>query len=532
MNVYYPDSKGKLNWFTKVIFSIMLIILAFFPFGISAIRMIKGYVGYWDRLTLSVMIVVVGLLLVFCISIMLSIGKKMNRSQVFGTCIGLFTLSMATRILCSYLLQSQPVSDFNTGYQYALGDLTEAPALGDYPYLGAYALTLKALFQLCPHSVLVSQVFNAAVLSLIPVFLFLGVRKIMGNDRPAIAGAILYAMCPSMIVYSSILSCENVSQVFVALFLMIHAYWMSTDLGTKKKYVLSIVLGATMGLINIFKPIMPIFAAAFAMACFCYQLIPAIGAFLHKEVNAGKKVLELVAHLLLVMVVALAFFRVGKYAIQMAILGDTTKSLFSLGSMLYFGLNPETNGVWNTDVIATINEVRELYPNGSDATRLLLQKLADLYQGDISLIWTVQMNKLYLDWCQEAVYYYWTSPTSPIVQGTSVGTFMFEFLPDLFAITLYTFCSIGMVMILIRLFVNKQETPVIGQHMFVCIGSVFLFALMLALIETQGRYKSNIMPYVCCMGGIGMWMIVDSLVKGFNQIKDMATSRMLKRSHT
>ena len=89
-----------------------------------------------------------------------------------------------------------------------------------------------------------------------------------------------------------------------------------------------------------------------------------------------------------------------------------------------------------------------------------------------------------------------------------------------------------MVMILIRLFVNKQEKPVIGQHMFVCIGSVFLFALMLALIETQGRYKSNIMPYVCCMGGIGMWMIVDSLVKGFNKIKDMTTSRMLKKSHT
>ena len=186
MQPSYLASEGRPNLFTRVLLSIMLIVLAIFPFGMGVIRIAQGYVGKMTMISLSVMALIVGLILSLCAVTMLMAGKKMSKSQVWFVSLGLFVLSMVIRVLSSYLLQTQPISDFNICYQFALGNPPEGEALGIFPYLGAYALVLKSLFNILPKAVLTAQVFNAAVLSLVPVFLFLGIRKCMGNDRPAI----------------------------------------------------------------------------------------------------------------------------------------------------------------------------------------------------------------------------------------------------------------------------------------------------------------------------------------------------------
>lgn len=521
------DSNSKLNLFTKVVFAIMLLVLTFFPFGAAAARIAMGFSGYWDMFTLSIMAIAVGLCLAFCIVAMLSADKRMSKCKAICTCIALYTFSMTVRMLSSYLLQAQPVSDFNTGYQYAIGNLRDASALGLFPYLGAYALTLRAVFKLFPANVLTAQVFNAAMLSFIPVFLFLGIRKILKNDRPAIASAMLYAVYPPIVTYSSILSCENISQVFVALFLLIHAYWMNTDQSIKKKLALSVVMGVCLGFLNLYKPIMPVFIGAIVMACFCYELIPAIKPFFHKESNAGKVMAQNIVEIIIVIVIAYFVYNAMVASIQIKVLGyRISDGGHSLGSLLYTGLNPQTNGVWSAEVIDTISEARKLYPDVSEENRYLLGQLVQLYQGDVSLVWKVQLNKLYADWCQEAVYYYWTSPADPVVQGTVVGSFLFENLSGIFAVALYSLCTIGLIIMLVQLLLNWKQTPVNCPSMFVCIGVVFLFVLTLMLIETQGRYKSNIMPLVCCISGIGMWLSIEFIVGAFFKFKRM----ILKKS--
>lgn len=517
----------KLNWFAKTILAIMLLFLAIFPFGLSVLRISRGYVGYWDMSSLSVMAAIVGLILCVCVACMMMGKKRLKRLQAGGVCIGLFALSMGMRAICAFILRATPVSDFNEGYQYALGNDASLYCLAKYPYLGAYALTLKALYAVFPPTVLSGQMFNAAVLGLVPVFLYLAARTYMDDDRPAIAGAVLYALYPSSVVYSGILSCENVAQMLVALFLWVNACWAKAELGTKKKYVLTIVMGLALGLINWYKQIMLLFIGATAMACFCYQIIPVAYATIKKENDAGKKLIELIAHLVISIIIAVLVSEAGRYAVQMTIVGETVESPFYIGSTLYFGLNPQSNGVWNQEVVGTINNVIEEYPD-SEVNRVLLQKIAELYNGDASLAWAVQLNKLDINWCQEGVYYYWTNATEPVVQGTLVGAFLFEILPNLFAISLYALCSIGAILLLINLFANKRSEVRRNQSLFVCIGTIFLFVVMLMLMETQGRYKSNIMPLICCMGGIGLWMLTDYAAKAI-RCTQAAVVRKLKK---
>lgn len=515
-----------MNLFTKLIYTIMSVLLAIFPFGSAAIRMVLEYKDFWDIFTLSVMVMTIGLGVILCAAFMLSFNKRMSKSQTVSICFSLFALSMAIRVLCSYLLQSQPISDFNTVYQYAIGQLSDPEALlfiGTFPYLGAYALTLRAVFAFFPATVLTAQVLNSAALALIPIFLFLAVRKFIGNDRPAIACALLYAFNPSMIIYASILSSENISQVFVALFFMIHAYWLDTDYDSKKKYILAAVMGCAIALLNLFKPIMIVFFATFIMAVFCYEMIPSIHSICHKKEKSGKRAMQIMSSTVIVIIVALIINKACVAAVQVEILGGVVEGGYhTLGSLLYAGLNPVSKGVYDANVYGTVADINALYANSPDATRTLLQKLVELYHGDFSLFCDLQVFKHFKDWCEEAVYYYWTNASEAVVQGTLVGAFLFEILPNLYAIALYGFSTIGLCLSAVRSVIVKQTSKKESQCMFLCVGCVFLYALMLMVIETQGRYKSNIMPAVCVLGGIGMWSMVKIANNGLCHIKRLA----------
>ena len=152
----------------------------------------------------------------------------------------------------------------------------------------------------------------------------------------------------------------------------------------------------------------------------------------------------------------------------------------------------------------------------SEVNRALFDKLSSEYQGDIGKLCNVILRKIRIDFCDEGVYWYWTFSDSGnnLLQGTWVGELLFSLFPSAFFMFMCGIIAIGL---LLQAFRHKVG----GFSEFFVTGVVFLFVLMLMLMEAQGRYKSNIMPYICILYAFSCEAITYQLDRIWKKVKSL-----------
>lgn len=519
MNMYrginvIPDTVGSQETlFTKLIRWIMFSVLAIYPFGMAVPVLWNKINGVlWideERLVwLLVAMPLLALLLLWRL-----IPQQMSNKKALATCVLLFGTSVVIRLLACAVLQVQPLSDFNTCYEYAAAvsqsdefilfynqelaqysflDNNSNSYLAQFPYLGAYALTLCWFFKYVGASVFSAQLLSAIVTSAIPGLLFLAVRRVTGKSNVGLVAGVSYLVYPSMIVYGTVPSCEHFSQFFFAVFICFLAYFFTEPLNNIKKWLYTVGAGISLAGLCVYKELLIVIAPAFLMVSFCYEITPIISnAIKHKQIDYQKLIFIL---LLDVLVVLLAFYlhRQLVQVVQITILGVPVHRESLFAATLYEGLCKTGGGQWNPDVKNYVYNVLQTSESPSEASRILYMALYEEYKGDFPALWNTIYNKFLIDWCDEAVYYYWTFSDTNIIQGYWIGEVLFYFVPNAWSLIVVSVTSLGCV---ISLF-SRESTRERYFDFFVS-GVTFLFAIALILMEAQGRYKSNFSPVFC-----------------------------------
>lgn len=489
-----------------VLLKIMQFSLALVPFGFTYF-MISNYSLplYQEKKTVLLCATAVIAMIVLIAAAM---PKKISRKQRICICIALFCAGLPIRIIVSDLLQTAPFSDFATCYNYAMlkAEEWEKIYITDYPYLGAYALFLRVFFKFVPGSVFSAQLANALATSCIPVFLFLGTEKMTSKTSIALISGLIYCFYPGLIVYNSITSCEHISQVFLSAGFYAIAYEKTIpSQQNKKKNIVYFIAALMFGLMCLFKPLFVIIAPAFLMADFCYDVLPLIIKSV-KEHLIDSRLLRTVLRNILFVLVIFMVFKTSVMAVQIKIVGKTTKTSNPISTTIYRGLSPKARGNWDPDVISTCNEIMREYKSNREINKVLFQKLMDEYHGDVNLLTDVITDKMRTDFCNEGVYWYWTfnSEANNILQNNWIGEIYFSLFPNAFFMLMCGIMSIGLIIRTIRKCHGKEIE-------FFVSGVVYLFVIVLILMEAQGRYKSNIMPYICILFALATESIVELL---------------------
>ncbi len=533
--------KGE-NKTADILTKMLFVFLALFPFGLVVPAALPGVLDQaWKTQRISSFVIAGTLFCCICAA-WLAVPEKMTGKKKMLLCMFMFSAAYAVRLFVIGLLQAEPISDFYTCYEYAATGDGDREYLARYPYLGAYALTLRLILKIFGSSIWNAQVWNAFVTSLIPIAVYAAVSRMTGSQKTGAAAGFGYALCPSMIIYAAVPSCEHMSQFFLSLLLCAYAYYctaenMSKDMyeninvineenkcenehetgcknkqGNKhknayvKRWGCCVAIGSLLGFACIYKNLLMILAPCLVLTGILYEGRLLFSAR-NKQIKAAVFVLLQYAVML---ILAWVIVKGGIAAVRTQLQADTFKGKGSYSATIYKGLCKEGNGVWNLDVQQYIDQVFEEHTDQKVIDQIFYGKLMDAYSKEPQALFRLIRHKFFIDWCSED-YYYWTfSGDGNLIQGSWIGEILFVIVPRIFFLIFCAVIACGFLAAVIRKRPYGQM-----QMLFYIAGVLCLFALALVLMEAQGRYKSNFMPFMCVVFGVGM----SDLMKGIAVFK-------------
>ncbi len=481
---------------SRVSEKVIIVLLLLLPF-IQAIRL------FYERTTLTpeyIKMFYVFLFFFVLLIAVLMIGKKSRISLSLEILIIILVtlLSLFLRLADCYLLKTQPISDFRSCYYYAING-TGGAYMTDVHYLGVYAVTMKIFMGLFGQSVSSAQIFNALVTSMIPAVLYITVKYGFDSRRAALVSAILYAVFPSMILYTGILSCENVAMFFLILTIMfLTLAWKSRAKNTKYlQWVFIALAGISCGLLNLYKPIAFMLMAAVCITEIVYFLYKAIKDSIKSKTFMVKKVITPI-----IVILSLFGFNTLITAIGTNLLyhhtGLQPQNSTSYMASAFEGLYSLGKGSYKIEVKELVGNVKNEYGNKAD--NILYQMLIDDIKKDPSSFYHLLENKTYRSWSSEKEYFTWaTYDNASVLDLTKTKKYILA-ASDVYYIYLLLLAAAGLV---IRFFRKRK-----ANYTFILISSViFIIAAAFLLIESQGRYKSVVMPLLCILAGMGLFEI-------------------------
>lgn len=500
----------KENLFAKVTRLIMFVALAIYPFGMIPF-------AAWESITDSnwgsqrfVAFAIAGAVILCSACIWKIVPEKMEGIRTSLTCFCLFLAALSLRLFMISILQAEPVSDFGSCYEYAARG-SEATAglaryLAKYSYLGAYAVTLRSFLRIFGVSVLNAQILNALVTSCIPIALFLAVSRVAGRQNIAAVAGFIYAVSPCVAIYTAVPSCEHFSQFYMAWAACSLAFYCTAGRHSKKRWFFGITTGILFGCVCVYKSgLARVIGPSFLMAGFCYDCVP---LFVSSEKKRMVKEIAVAAvQMIFILFAASLLNKIWMQNVQAELGAAAVQDSLPFSVGLYKNLCKEGNGVWNLGVEEHITQVLKEHDSHDEVDQILYGELFDEYGKDPKAFTDLLYHKFFVDWCDDG-YYYWTfSGSGNIVQGTWIGEVLFVIVPRIFFMLMSITISLGLLA-----GIWKKEPAGKMQFLFFVIGVIFLFVLALVLIEAQGRYKSNIMPFICIVFGVCMDYFLDGLL--------------------
>lgn len=506
-NQNWIEAKGNREViFAKLVRITMFMIFAIYPFGMVVPEVwnkIDGVLWLDEQL---LVVLLCAMPLITLIILWRAIPEKLPAEKTAMVCCIIFCISVTARLFCSALLQTEPISDFKTCYDYAAtGVMAKREYLTTYPYLGAYALTLKRFFSITGASVFNAQLLNTLVTSAIPGLIFLAVKRVTKRANVAIVAGMAYALFPSMVIYTAIPSCEQFAQFYLSVFVCFVAYYCTEKAESKLRWLYASAAGIAFGGLCVYKDLFIVVAPAFLMVSFCYEVLPVLCDAIQSKQFAYKELLRIAILDLIVIILALGVSRSVINAVQTEIIGYPYETQFSLSSIVYEGLCAEGGGTWNENVKNFVYETQQSCQTSKEVDQILYGALYEDYKDNPRMLLDLIGRKFTTNWCEEGVYYYWThSGERNILQGTWIGEVLFVIIPSAWFMLVSAVICIGSILSLIQ-----KERIVERYFNFFVTGIIFLFALMLILMEAQGRYKSNLSPLVCIVFALCMNRILN-----------------------
>lgn len=436
-----------------------------------------------------------------------------------GVCIA----GIALRAYFLLSFNSVPSSDMACVYNVAAGiaDTSDQNYILSFPYLWNEAVILKMVFSAFGVSYLAGKILNVLVAGITILFLGMAGKYIFNGGIAALLPAMFFAFHPALAIYCAVLTIEHFSMLALAM-LLYFVSRMNCSLKKREKkkiFAFSAMTGLALGLFHIFKPVGFIVIIAMVIAEIYY-----FRAHFTKQI-------KLAVSAIFIMTV---FFCGSTKLYQSAYCYETGKEFPATNyvDVIYHGLIAEGGGSHNSNVKAEIAKVHSEY--GEEANAELLDRLFKDIQGNLKTYRDLLWKKAKESWDIGWRYIYWTAPEARYVEyleGYDVSEWdeqaAYEFRVESLAVSqayylVISICLIGGILVCI---IKPRENP---YTPFLSAIIIFGMALLLLLMETNGRYKSIFEPALCVCIGESCFLLGRLIDSGWQKIS--AKLKLKKRN--
>lgn len=487
---------------------LMFLFLIVFPFGAAFILIFPARISLFSSPASTIRTLVPAALVLVAIGLCIAVCR--TRTWLRRTALGLWIFGgTALRIFAGFFLKTFPYSDFFLCYTYATTQ-SNAEQMSHVPYNAVYSIVLRRIVSLFGESPFPIIVCQAVFTALIPLLLYGICMRAFSSPALALMAAGLYALNPSMILYTCVTSPENVSPVFFTLmiFLLVET-WRFRETNLKRSLLCAAGAAVSLGLTNVFKPVGSLLLIAFVATELLIYLVPLCVAWFrqpdHRKAILRAGCASIACILFCVAGQKLVFAGVTaacERELGYPISYQVDYSASSLGSVAYFGLSPVGQGYWNAETSKTIWEANAMFDDPKEANDYLMQKLiAELKEYGFPAFLNLLKGKIVSSWANEWTFGFFatrteSTGTAPSFFDTAQGAYWCSTFPTSYT----TYINFGASLCFLFLLLCRRKASPFELFMTCMLGVVFCAFIIL---ESQCRYKSTFVPLICTASAIG-----------------------------
>lgn len=412
----------------------------------------------------------------------------------------IFVAALIPRLIICFTIRSEPWSDFHYYFEIAKnmagGDILAGRDFCPiFPELQGFMFWQGLLVRVFGPGLITAKVLNSIFTSCTCIIIYFITRRM--NCKNSMLPALLYAFYPSNILFSSVLTCQNIA---TPLFYLAFLILLTKSNSTKKKILIYIFTGLILGLANIMRPIgLPILAG---VVIFVF-----IDNFIKHKDNTGLKRLINSA---VCLIVCACYFVVTLSFSLFLYKSNITNEPFVSGDMRYkivIGTHFPSSGSYEQELANT-------YINGDEAVRkelydehvrsvinaplrtlsLIVAKIGQTWLFfDIAPFFLFENDIVRLEGAQSSGQL--NNEESNTLVTLKNMTKIFNILDPIYCTIIYCFA-------IWYIWSIRKKRPSAGVTLLLLV--LLLFAAANVLVEVQPRYRYFAMPALFIFASIGM----------------------------
>ncbi len=470
-----------LSFVLKVILSLYFL----FPVGYSLYAQIQHIIKTWDagQFLLFEALVIISLapaiFIVFLKDHSFSSPDKLRPYLI----VWILAVALVFRVLLAQLISTDFTSDFADVHAAALDIFAGYPLknLGEYPnipnslHLNMPAIILAQMYNFFGPGPRVAKIF-IIVLDTLTTFFIYQTGKMIDREKTGILAALLYALLPSISIYTGTLAGEYLAFPFMLLAIIIYIYLHNSEKSYLHNFLGFVLLGIATGILDWFRPLGMVLLIAFIIA----NLL---------KTNTPQHFLKMTS-LSLILFIAYSLttqlaVNISEHVFKTNIRGTSQR----IGEYFIKGLNPTSGGRVTLEdhniVYKTYNQFGE---DSAGAQRYLIQ-LA-LSRLDSETFINLAKEKFLLIW----------STHDSLFDYALIGSNDREFVELLrnFETLLWPMITFFIMYNAYTSFRKKINPGLFAMQLFI-LG----FAILFIFMEVQNRYIAIVIPYSVLLSIIG-----------------------------
>lgn len=431
------------------------------------------------------------------------LGKRIQDPKaaylLSGACI--FAAGLAVRMPLLFLFREdiQPFSDFQCAWCMAHGEMEgyiEYYSL--FPSYLNFAVFLKMLVRVFGDRYMCVIYLNAVLASVTASLVYFITREVTGTDRAALPAGLLYALLPSNIVYCASGTPEFLAIAWNTLGMLLLLRAMKAE--RRRRAVLILLGGAAIGLGSSYKSFGIIIIIAFVM-------VYAAKNILGEQGHAMKR-----KRCLAVLLCAVLVFSGYKLA-NGAVVRNTEHVLqisIDRGAPYphYFLIGLNTQGEGQIHLGNLSREYYRYYLNNGMDARAAKEHAIEVLEGD----WRGHgragiilhfMKKMIWAWQDDNIPLFYFKDFIGLTPDTPPERLVYRFMGSYMGAA-GQFYYLGLLLLALFgcAFPGGKKAAWLEKELFRLV--IFGYFCLMALSESQSRYKCLIMPYVCILASMGI----------------------------
>jgi len=422
--------------------------------------------------------------------IVIVIFYKLNLLSKINTTVFLIILILITilpRLAWIYYVQTQPFSDFlhmnNYGINASQGDFKGfVNFYAVFPFKIGFGMVLAGLYSLFGTSLMVAKLFNIFLSMMLVLLIYTGGKIIYGEKAGRIA-ALLLAVWPAQIMYTSVIASEHLFMVLFSATVLLILIFIKKF--TYKNYEITngnlmlIGIGTLTACAQLIRPMAMLLLPVFAVFVLIYKRYRA-SAF--ASVGLGFKSIALV------MICYFAVINLVNIPIQNATGIDITKS--DSGFNLMIGTNIKYNGMFNNDDFQIIEKNNyDLDKVHKEAKQIAIERL----KGDPKQLIKLAARKFEILWGNENYGYYWSTVSA---ENSKAETIIKSYPRSFYGIS-QAFYILIILMAVCACFYTLSERRYDALIILMVFGGILI---SYTFLEVQSRYHLPVVPLLILFG--------------------------------